>query len=102
MPTTLRNPLYHWSHLELKRYFGIDTLLNESTAPEIWEQANARLRDDDRDVHGILKDFQVEVICTSALDFNESGPTSSIPSPITPAIASRKIPVPEAHLSLRA
>src|SRR5579871_5815615 len=40
VPHTLRNPLYHWTHLELKRYFGIDELLNESTAPQVWEHAN--------------------------------------------------------------
>ena len=43
VPHTLRNPLYHWTHLELKRYFGIDELLDESSAPRIWEQANAPL-----------------------------------------------------------
>ena len=65
VPHTLRNPLYHWTHLELQRYFGIDALLNEQTAPAIWEQANARLADADRDVHGILKSFGVEVVCTT-------------------------------------
>ncbi|MDG2346348.1 MAG: glucuronate isomerase [Opitutae bacterium] len=40
VPYTLRNPLFHWTHLELKSYFGIDALLNEATAPEIWEKAN--------------------------------------------------------------
>jgi glucuronate isomerase len=65
VPHTLRNPLYHWSHLELKRYFGVDVLLNEKTAPEVWERANARLRDPDRDVRGIMKDFRVEVVCTT-------------------------------------
>jgi glucuronate isomerase len=43
VPHTLRNPLYHWAHLELKRYFGIDELLDESSAPRIWEQAGAVL-----------------------------------------------------------
>ena len=41
VPHTLRNPLYHWTHLELKRYFGIDELLDESNATSIWERANA-------------------------------------------------------------
>ena len=40
---TLRNPLYHWTHLELRRYFGITDLLSEKTAARIWKQANARL-----------------------------------------------------------
>jgi glucuronate isomerase len=65
VPATLRNPLYHWSHLELKRYFGVDVLLNEDTAPAVWAEANARLGDDDRTVHGILDTFKVEVVCTT-------------------------------------
>lgn len=65
VPATLRNPLYHWSHLELKRYFGIDVLLSEATAPEVWAEANARLAQPDRRVHGILREFQVEVSCTT-------------------------------------
>src|SRR6201993_1523074 len=43
VPHTLRNPLYHWTHLELKRYFGIDELLDESSAKRIWDKANAQL-----------------------------------------------------------
>ena len=43
VPQTLRNPLYHWTHLELRRYFGIDLLLNEDTAKEIWDEANRQL-----------------------------------------------------------
>jgi glucuronate isomerase len=65
VPNTLRNPLYHWSHLELKRYFGIDLLIDESTAEEIWRQANARLAEPDFCVHGILDRFKVRVICTT-------------------------------------
>ena len=45
VPQTLCNPLYHWTHLELKRYFGIDELLDESTAESIWERANECLAD---------------------------------------------------------
>src|SRR6266446_236763 len=40
---TIGNPLYHWTHLELKRYFGIDELLNEQTAKAVWERANSLL-----------------------------------------------------------
>ena len=43
VPYTLRNPLYHWTHLELQRYFGINDLLDENSAPKIWERANAAL-----------------------------------------------------------
>src|SRR3954453_23868686 len=57
VPHTLGNPLYHWTPLELKRYFGIDELLDESSAPRIWEQANAVLATDDLRAHGILRKF---------------------------------------------
>jgi glucuronate isomerase len=63
VPHTLRNPLYHWSHLELKRYFGIDAIINEKSAPAIWREANARLKD--MRVHDMLAMNQVAVICTT-------------------------------------
>ena len=65
IPHTLRNPLFHWTHLELKRYFGIDDLLNETTAPGIWEKANAKLREDGYSARGILQKFQVKALCTT-------------------------------------
>jgi glucuronate isomerase len=65
VPHTLRNPLYHWTHLELKRYFGIDELLDESTAPRIWEQANALLATEELRAHGILRKFDVKAVCTT-------------------------------------
>ena len=65
VPYTLRNPLYHWTHLELKRYFGIEELLNESTAPSIWERANAGLSTEGLRTKGILTKFKVDVICTT-------------------------------------
>jgi glucuronate isomerase len=65
VPKCLRNPLYHWTHLELVRYFGIDELFDESTAPAIWERANRRLEDDDLTAQGILKKFDVRAVCTT-------------------------------------
>ncbi len=65
VPQTLRNPLYHWSHLELKRYFGIDLLISEDTAKEIWDIAEARLKEDSMSAHGILERFQVKVVGTT-------------------------------------
>ena len=65
VPHTLRNPLYHWTHLELKRYFGIDELLDESSAPRIWEHANELLAGDDLRAHGILRKFHVKAVCTT-------------------------------------
>jgi len=63
VPYTLRNPLYHWTHLELQRYFGISDLLDETTAPSIWERANAALPS--LTAHAILQKFHVEVVCTT-------------------------------------
>jgi glucuronate isomerase len=65
VPQTLRNPLYHWTHLELKRYFDIGDLLDESTAPGIWDRANALLATDDLRAHGILRKFHVKAVCTT-------------------------------------
>jgi glucuronate isomerase len=65
VPYTLRNPLYHWTHLELERYFGIQELLNEGSAQAIWERANERLASPELSVHGILKRFQVRVVGTT-------------------------------------
>ena len=65
VPHTLRNPLYHWTHLELKRYFGIDELLSEQTASQIWEHANQQLQGDDFTTLAILKKFDVRAVCTT-------------------------------------
>lgn len=65
VPQTLRNPLYHWSHLELRRFFGIDTVINEKSAPQIWEQANEKLRTPALSTHGILTSNRVNVVCTT-------------------------------------
>jgi len=65
VPQTLRNPLYHWTHLELKRYFGIDELLDEASAERIWDQANALLGNDDLRPQGIMRKFQVKCVCTT-------------------------------------
>jgi glucuronate isomerase len=65
VPHTLRNPLYHWTHLELARYFGITVPLNDKTAAKIWNEANAQLATPALTTHGILKKFQVKVVCTT-------------------------------------
>lgn len=63
VPRTIRNPLYHWTHLELKRYFNIDTLLNEDTAKEVWDEANRQLAH--MPVSSVLEKFDVAVIGTT-------------------------------------
>ena len=65
VPSTLRNPLFHWTHLELKRYFGIDELLDERSAPAIWGRANAQLSTGDLRAQGILAKFRVKALCTT-------------------------------------
>jgi glucuronate isomerase len=65
VPYTLRNPLYHWTHLELKRYFQIEELLDERNADAVWEKANSILLNGDLTAHGILRKFNVQILCTS-------------------------------------
>ncbi len=65
VPATLRNPLYHWTHLELQRYFGIRDLLDEHSAPAIWERANSKLAEPDFHVFGIFEKFRVDLVCTT-------------------------------------
>ena len=65
IPHTLGNPLYHWTHLELKRCFDIDLLLSPETAENIWEQANEKLAEPDFSARGMLKRFQVKALCTT-------------------------------------
>ncbi len=59
------NPLYHWTHLELKRYFGIEEVLSEKTAQAIWEKCNEMLQKDEFTVRGLIKRSNVKVICTT-------------------------------------
>jgi glucuronate isomerase len=89
VPATLRNPLYHWTHLELRRYFEVDDLLNEQTAPAIWKRANARLADPDLDTHGILRRFRVTALCTTddpaePLSYHETIAASSLETAVFP------------------
>ncbi len=65
VPQTVRNPLFHWTHLELKRYFGIEQLLDEKSAPAIWEKANSMLASPEFRAQGLLKKFNVKVVCTT-------------------------------------
>jgi len=65
VPNLLRNPLYHWTHLELARYFGIFKILNPETAREIWEQGNAQLARPDFSSRGLMKRSGVALVCTT-------------------------------------
>jgi len=65
VPRLIRNPLFHWTHIELKNYFGITALLDERSAPAIWEQANARLTEPAMSTRGILRSSRVLALCTT-------------------------------------
>lgn len=65
VPYTLRNPLYHWTHMELRRPFGIKKLLNPSTAREIYEEATALMQKPDFSARNIMRKMNVEVVCTT-------------------------------------
>ena len=65
VPYTMRNPLYHWTHLELSRVFGIDKLLSPTTAREIFEECNAKLATPEFRGQALIRRFGVEVVCTT-------------------------------------
>ena len=65
VPYTMCNPLYHWTHLELKTAFGVDKLLNPSTAREIYDYCSDRLQQPDRSARGLMEHYNVEVVCTT-------------------------------------
>ncbi len=65
LPLLIGNPIYHWTALELKRYFDIDEPLNEDTASEIWEKVNEKLKEADYSAKNLIVRSKVEVICTT-------------------------------------
>ena len=85
------NPLYHWSHLELRRFFGYEGILNEKTAPEVWEIANAKLRSEGYSARGLIRMSNVAVICTTddpvdSLEYHEKlAADDSFPVTVLPA-----------------
>ncbi len=65
MPYLIGNPLYHWTHLELQRYFDCDLILNEENCDKIWELTGEKLQSDDMRTRAIIKKSNVELICTT-------------------------------------
>ncbi len=65
VPATVRNPLFHWTHMELKRPFGINRFLNENSAKEIYAQANEQLTTKEFSTQGLLKQFNVKMVGTT-------------------------------------
>lgn len=65
VPFTMRNPLYHWTHLELQRAFGVEKLLKPETARDIYEECTAKLRTPEYSARGLMKKFNVQIVCTT-------------------------------------
>jgi glucuronate isomerase len=65
VPYTLRNPLYHWTHLELQRYFGVNEILNGDSSRSIYETCSAKLQTPDYSVRSLLRKMNVKVVCTT-------------------------------------
>ena len=65
VPYTFRNPLYHWTHLELKTAFGIDKILSPKTAREIYDECNEKLAQPEYSARGMMRRYHVEVVCTT-------------------------------------
>ncbi len=65
VPYTFRNPLYHWTHLELRTAFGIDKILNPKTARDIYEECNEKLQQPQFSARGLMRHYNVEAVCTT-------------------------------------
>lgn len=90
VPYTLRNPLYHWTHLELQRYFGIEKILDRSTAREIYEDCTAKLQTPEYSVRNLLRKMNVKTVCTTDdpvddLAFHQQLKSEGFEIPILPA-----------------
>lgn len=90
VPYTLRNPLYHWTHLELQRYFDVYDLLSPATAKKIWDECNAKLQTKEYSVLGLLKKMNVKTLCTTDdpldnLEFHQQIKSSGIDLVVLPA-----------------
>jgi glucuronate isomerase len=89
VPYTIRNPLYHWTHLELQRYFGISSLLSDKNADRVYETAGEQLQERSHSARGLLKQSNVEVVCTTddpihSLEHHQSGQESGMSVKLLP------------------
>ena len=90
IPYTMRNPLYHWSHLELKTAFGIDKLLSPKTAREIFDECNAKLATPDYTARKFMERYNVETVCTTddpvdSLEYHKAIAASGFKVKVLPA-----------------
>ena len=89
VPHTLRNPLFHWTHLELRRYFGIEDLLEPASADRIWAEANRQLASADLTARGILRRFRVALVGTTddpadSLEWHARIAAADVPTRVVP------------------
>ncbi len=90
VPYTLRNPLYHWTHLELQRYFGISKILSPDTAEEIYREASEKLQSPEYSVRNLLRKMNVAAVCTTddpidSLEYHKAIQADGFEIPILPA-----------------
>jgi glucuronate isomerase len=90
VPYTVRNPLYHWTHLELKRYFGIGELLTPENADEIYNACSEKLQKDSFSTQSLIKKMDVETVCTTddpvdSLEYHQKLQSSSFDVTVLPA-----------------
>lgn len=90
VPYTLRNPLYHWTHLELQRYFNINTVLNPESAKSIYDECTAQLQTPQYSVRNLLRKMIVKLVCTTddpvdSLTYHQQIKNDGFEIPILPA-----------------
>ena len=90
VPYTLRNPLYHWTHLELQRYFDVQDMLNPDTARKIYDECTAKLQTNEYSVRNLLRKANVKIICTTddpvdSLELHKQIKNDGFEIPILPA-----------------
>lgn len=90
VPYTLRNPLYHWTHLELQRYFDVEDILNPHTARKIYESCTEKLRTPEFSVRNLLRKMNVDLVCTTddpvdSLEYHQKIKADGFEKPILPA-----------------
>src|SRR5258706_3198186 len=90
VPYTLRNPLYHWTHLELQRYFGVHDILNPDTAKKIYDDCTAKLQTREFSVRNLLRKMNVRFVCTTddpvdSLEYHQKIREVGFEIPILPA-----------------
>lgn len=102
VPYTLRNPLYHWTHLELKRYFGIEDLLTGANAKRIFEETKDQLQNKSHSVVGLLNQFDIEIVCTTddptdTLEHHQKATQKGVVPKVLPAFRADKLYAVEDH-----